>query len=137
MADPHAAAATTASLAGPAAAIPSMTMASALLGVPLELFAWALFGGIVALMNAEPRDPPPEGASLLVYGAGRLLTATGVGGVFSGIVVPVATGYLPALAGVAHHLLQGGAAIIIGAGTAFLPEMFRASRRAIGKLGGQ
>lgn len=135
MAEPHATAAT-ASLAGPAAAIPSMTVASALLGVPLEFFAWALFGGIVALMNAEPRDPPPEGRALLLYGAGRLLTATGVGGVFSGILVPVATGYVPSLASVGHPLLQGGAATLIGAATAFLPEVFRASRLALQKLGG-
>lgn len=129
--------AASAALVGPAAAIPTMTVASALLGVPLELFAWALFGGIVALMNAEPRDPPPEGQALLLYGAGRLLTATGVGGVFSGIAVPVASGYLPALAGVGQHLLQGGAAIVLGACTAFLPDLFRASRRAINSIGGQ
>ena len=136
MAEPHVTTAA-ATLAGPAAAIPAMTLASALLGVPLEPFAWALFGGIVALMNAEPRMPPLEGPRLLIYGAGRLLTATGVGGVFSGIAVPVATGYVPTISGIDHRLLQGAAAILIGAGTAFLPDLFRATRTVLGKWGAQ
>lgn len=130
MAEPHS------TLAGPAAAIPSSMLASALLGVPLELFAWALFGGIVGVMNTEPRDPPLEGSRLLLSGAGRLLVATGFGGVFSGILVPLAIGYVPSLGNAPPQLMQGAAAIVLGAGTVFLPLVFRAGRAFLGKWGG-
>lgn len=62
MAEPHSTAAA-AALTGTAAAIPVAGIAAAL-GVPLDLLGWAMFGGLVAMANTEPRQPPREGLRL-------------------------------------------------------------------------
>ena len=132
MTDPHVAAAS-ATLSGQAAVIPVAGFLAAL-GVPGDLLAWACFGGLVALANTEPKQPPREGWRLALHVALRLVIAAGVGGVFAPIAAE-ATIALAAKAGVAltaGPVLLRGAAVGIGFGTAFLPELMRLVRLRLG-----
>lgn len=127
-----------AALAGTAAAIPMASTVAAALGVPLDLLAWSAFGGLVALANTEPHQPPRDGWSLALHVALRLAIAAGIGGAFATLTADVAI----ALAAKAGITLQSGqvllraAAIALGFGTAFTPELMRAIRARIGASGG-
>lgn len=130
MTEPHSVAG--AVLAGQAAAIPAAGLAAAL-GVPIDLLGWAMFGGLVALANAEPRQPPREGLRLALHVALRLGIAAGIGGAFAELAGQVAV----ALAGKAGIALAPGpvllraAAIALGFGTAFTPELMALIRRRL------
>jgi hypothetical protein len=132
MAEPHSTAAA-AALTGTAAAIPAAGIAAAL-GVPLDLLGWAMFGGLVALANTEPKQPPREGVRLAVNVAMRLAIAAGIGGAFA----PIAGEILVALSGKAGVILTPGpvllraASILLGFGTAFIPEAMRLARSKLG-----
>jgi hypothetical protein len=131
MAEPHSTAA--AALAGSAAAIPAAGIAAAL-GVPLDLLGWAMFGGLVALANTEPKQPPREGLQMAVSVALRLGIAAGIGGAFA----PIAGEVLVALSvkvGVAltpGAVLLRASSILLGFGTAFIPEAMRLARLKLG-----
>lgn len=125
--------AASAALAGSAAAFPLAAVAAAL-GVPIDLLAWSMFGGLVAMANTEPRQPPLEGLRLAVSVAVRLAVAAGIGGAFAPLAAPVAIA-LAAKAGVVllpGAVLLRGAAVALGFGTAFLPETMRMLRRRLG-----
>lgn len=127
-----------AALAGTAAAIPVASTVAAALGVPVDLLAWAAFGGLVALANTEPREPPREGWRLAGHVALRLAIAAGVGGAFAHLAADLAVA-LAAKAGVplsAGTVLVRAAAILLGFGTAFIPEAMRAIRARLGAAGG-
>lgn len=132
MAEPHSTAAA-AALTGAAAAIPAAGIAAAF-GVPYDLLGWAMFGGLVSMANTEPRQPPREGLRLVLAVAINLAIAAGIGGAFAPIVADVLIG-LAAKAGVT---LQSGpamlraAAILLGFGTAFLPEGMRLAKSKLG-----
>lgn len=131
MAEPHSTAA--AALAGQAAAIPIAGIAAAL-GVPLDLLGWAMFGGLVAMANSEPRQPPKEGLRLAAHVAVSLAIAAGIGGAFAPIGVDIAI----ALAGKVGVTLMPSTvtlracAIVLGFGTAFIPEGMRLARSKLG-----
>ena len=131
MAEPHSTAA--AALTGQALAIPAAGIAAAL-GVPLDLLGWAMFGGLAALANTEPKQPPKEGLQLAASVALRLAIAAGIGGAFSPIAGDVAVA-LAAKAGVTLAPGAGmlrAAAILLGFGTAFIPEAMRLARSKLG-----
>ena len=133
MADPHASAAA-AALQGQAAANPAASVIGAALGIPLDLLGWACFGGLVALANIEPKQPPREGLRLAGSIALSLIIASGLGGAFA----PIAADILVALAAKSGVTLTAGpvtlraAAILIGFGTAFIPEGMRMIRGRLG-----
>lgn len=77
MAEPHSTAATV--LAGQAAAFPLAAFFAAV-GVPFDLLGWAMFGGLVAMANTEPRQPPREGVRLALAVALNLAIAAGSSG---------------------------------------------------------
>lgn len=125
-------------LAGTAAAIPVASTVAAALGVPIELLAWSAFGGLVALANSEPREPPRTGWVLALHVAVGLAIAAGVGGAFAQLAADIAVG-LAAKAGItlaAGAVLIRAAAIALGFGTAFTPELMRAIRARLGAAGG-
>lgn len=133
MAEPHSTAATV--LAGQAAAFPLAAFYAAL-GVPFDLLGWAMFGGLVAMANNEPRQPPREGLRLALAVAVNLSIAAGIGGAFAPVAADVMIG-LAAKIGVALHpgaVMLRASAILLGFGTAFLPEGMRWAK---GKLGPQ
>lgn len=133
MAEPHSTAA--AALTGAAAAIPAASIAAAL-GVPLDLLGWAMFGGLVAMANTEPRQPPREGLRLALAVAINLAIAAGIGGAFAPLAAPMLVG-LAAKVGVTLQpdgVMLRAAAILLGFATAFIPEGMRLARS---KLGGQ
>ncbi len=135
MAEPHSTAA--AVLAGQAAVIPAVGIVAAL-GVPLDLLGWAMFGGLVALANTEPRQPPKEGLRLAFSIALRLFIAAGVGGAFA----PIGSEAAISLATFAHITLEQGAvmlrasAITLGFATCFLPEAMRLIRAKMSSMAG-
>ena len=127
-----------AALAGTAAAIPMAGSVALALGIPVELLAWSAFGGLVALANTEPHQPPREGWRLAGHVALRLAIAAGVGGAFAHLAADLAVA-LAAKAGVplsAGTVLVRAAAILLGFGTAFIPEAMRAIRARLGAAGG-
>lgn len=135
MAELHSTAA--AALAGQAAAIPVVGIAAAL-GVPLDLLGWAMFGGLVAMANSEPREPRREGLRLALSVALSLAIAAGIGGAFA----PIAADLAIAVAGKLGVVITPGSvllrasAILLGFGTAFLPEAMRLVRARLARLGG-
>lgn len=131
MAEPHSTAATV--LSGQAAAFPLAAFFAAV-GVPFDLLGWAMFGGLVAMANVEPRVPPREGLRLVAAIALNLAIAAGIGGAFAPIAADVLIG-LAVKVGVALHpgaVLLRAAAILLGFGTAFIPEGIRVARAKLG-----
>jgi hypothetical protein len=131
VAEPHSTAA--AALTGTAAAIPVAVIAAAL-GVPLDLLGWAMFGGLVAMANTEPRQPPREGLRLALAVAINLAIAAGLGGAFAPVVAPVLVGLATKIGVILQSdgVMLRTAAILLGFGTAFIPEGMRMIRTYLG-----
>lgn len=126
-------AAPSATLAGQAAAIPiASIVANGLFGVPYELLAWGLFGGLVAVANVERTL---SGWQLAVDTAVKLTIGAGVGGGIASIGADVVM-QLAALMSGGHIKLPGSEdarmvrtmAIALGACTAIIPELYRIAR---------
>lgn len=103
-------------------------------GVPPDLMVWGLVGGLVALIYAEPRQPPLTGLALAFHALGRLFSAAALGGVLSGVAMPVLAANLSLLRDIDRAPLgMPAVAVLIGASTAFLPEAFKFIRSWVNK----
>lgn len=98
------------------------------LGVPLELLIWGAVGGFIALIYAEPRQPPLTGVALFVHAVGRLISASVIGGLAPALI-PVIEASLEGFSKVGSTpLAPVFIAVAAGMGTAFLPEIFKLGR---------
>lgn len=139
MADPATAAQHAASLQGQAAAIPLASITASVLGIPLDLLGWAMFGGLVAEAYAEPRQPPLPHPATVARIALHLSIAAGLGGVFAPLGVDIVAALAAKYAGItlaADANLARAMAVAIGFSTAFIPEGVRLLRARLQPTGG-
>ena len=138
MTDPVAIPSGTAVALGAAATLTCAQAAACLSGMPLELFVWGTAGGLVAMIYAEPKQPPLVGFTLARHAAGRLLAASLLGGGLSGLLLPWAARNVPMFSGVDQIVAAPPTtAMVIGIATAFLPDLFKAGREWIQRRAAQ
>ena len=114
---------------GTAATLTCAQAVACISGVPLELLIWGAVGGLIALIYAEPRQPPLVGLALARHAGGRLFSASALGGLSGGALLPVLARNISMFAGLDEiPLAPSLLAVVIGMGTAFLPEIFQYGR---------
>lgn len=97
-------------------------------GIPLELFVWGAIGGLIAIIYDEPRQPPLTGRALMRHVAGRIFSASVLGG-----ISPALVALAPLAAGIDTSKLSAAAlATLAGIATAFLPNLMRIVRLKLG-----
>lgn len=125
--------------AGQLAAVPAAAVVGGVFGVPMELLAWALFGGLIAIANIERKH---TGLLLAFDTAFKLTIAAGVGGALASLGADIAT-QLVALMSFDKIKMPGsddvrmvrGMAIFLAAATAIIPEIYRFARERLVKKG--
>ena len=125
-------AAPSATLAGQAAAIPAAAVVHSFFGVPYELLAWGLFGGLIAVANSERSL---SGWRLFLDTAIKLTIGAGIGGAMAGIGAEVASQFAGGLPYIKFKLpgsedvrMLRCMAIFLGACTAVIPDAYRILR---------
>ena len=114
---------------GTAATLTCAQAAACLSGIPLELFIWGTAGGLVAMIYAEPKQPPLVGFQLARHAAGRLFSASIIGGTFSGMSLPWAAKNVALFSAIDQiDAAPTATALLIGMATAFLPDLFKGVR---------
>ena len=123
---------------GTAATLTCAQAMACISGVPLELLIWGSVGGLSALVYAEGKQPPLEGLALVKHALGRLISASALGGLSAGGLLPLLASKLSWLQGMQDNVIAPSLfAYLVGLATAFQPEIFAAIRARLAKEGGQ
>lgn len=118
--------------AGTAVTLASAPSISAALGVPLDLVVWGAVGGLIALIYSEPKQPPLAGIPLVFHAAGRLFSGAALGAVLPSAILPVIAAHISGLGDGQQSGLRIAAAVLVGVGTALIPDAIAAARRKLG-----